>query len=193
MTAPAWTFAPLPMPCPEAQPDRAPAAYLDAGGDLSISDGEETIFVTRCGIVTSTDVDRHDACWNPNTCTALSHGFTCTGLSHGVTILPATALPGDNEATRHARAAFLDRLDRIGPAGWRDAMVQEVIEAGGTYPLRVGIEADHPDHVVELSLHGVSAIAATEDRAIRNWIAAARDHTRPAPPPPADQPERNAS
>ena len=184
MTAPAWTFAPLSVPCPEAQPDRAPAAYLAADGVLCISDGTHAVAILPEGDVEPWAPRMHCDCWNPATCTA---------LSHGVTILPIAALPGDDDATRHARAAFLERLDRVGPGAWRDAMVQEVIEAGGTYPLRVGIDADHPDHVVELSLHGIAAIGTSEDRAIRNWIAAARDHTRPAPPPPATSTERNAS
>ena len=68
-------------------------------------------------------------------------------------------------------AAFLLNLECLDADGQREAFMSEVIEAHGTYepPER----DEWSSHLFEIGLHGVFAIGANEDEAIRNWKKAA--------------------
>ncbi|WP_066706904.1 hypothetical protein [Celeribacter ethanolicus] len=71
------------------------------------------------------------------------------------------------------RARFYDRVILLDPKDMRDAVVNEVIESGGSYTVPQG-ESWPASHLAEISLHGVSSFGATEDEAISNWIRQAR-------------------
>lgn len=79
-------------------------------------------------------------------------------------------------AALHNRLAqFLSTLDRLSPVALQDAVVNEVIETGGSYcpPPPEGSDA-WASHLFEIALHGVTATGMSEAEAIRNWRKAAQ-------------------
>ncbi|MDO6722613.1 hypothetical protein Q4560_04995 [Celeribacter halophilus] len=71
------------------------------------------------------------------------------------------------------RARFYDRVIRLDVDDQPDAFFNEVIETGGIYTTPRN-ENWKGSHLVEISLHGVSAFGMTEEEAISNWIRQAR-------------------
>ncbi|WP_417257378.1 hypothetical protein [Celeribacter sp.] len=71
------------------------------------------------------------------------------------------------------RARFYDRVIQLDANDQPDAFFNEVIETGGTYTTPDN-ETWKGSHLVEISLHGVSAFGMTEEEAISNWIQQTR-------------------
>lgn len=67
--------------------------------------------------------------------------------------------------------SFLLNLECLDCSGQRDAVINEIIETGGTYtPARPQGDRDTwGSHLFEISLHGVYGSGQCEDEAIRNW------------------------
>ena len=62
--------------------------------------------------------------------------------------------------------AFLNQIVSLDAKKQREAIMNETIEAGGTYvPPRGEVS-----HLFEISLHGIAAYGAGEDEAVKNWI-----------------------
>ena len=68
---------------------------------------------------------------------------------------------------------FYEHIIKIGWEDRPDAFFNEVMETGGTYTVPRS-ENWPASHLVEISLHGVSAFGMSEDEAIGNWIKQAR-------------------
>ena len=63
---------------------------------------------------------------------------------------------------------FLDHLELLAPKARAESFMNEAMETGGSYiPARKG--DDWASHLVEINLHGITAIGASEEEAIRNW------------------------
>jgi hypothetical protein len=71
------------------------------------------------------------------------------------------------------RVRFYDHVVSIDWEDRPDAFFNEVMETGGTYTMPRN-ENWPASHLVEISLHGVSAFGMSEDEAIGNWIKQAR-------------------
>ncbi|MFW2541506.1 hypothetical protein ACN2XU_02610 [Primorskyibacter sp. 2E107] len=69
------------------------------------------------------------------------------------------------------RSALLLRLAPLTGTALRDAVLNEVMETGGTWiaPTATGASS----HLFELSLHGVTAFGGSVDEAIHSWRKAA--------------------
>ena len=79
-----------------------------------------------------------------------------------------------------ARTALIHRLDRLTPDEWVDAVLLDVMEATGTandatFDRQSGVR-------VRLHLHGITVDGDTLERAVHNWIAAARIGITPTAP-----------
>lgn len=72
---------------------------------------------------------------------------------------------------------LLRRLDTLDLSARLDAIANEVLETGGTYPDR---PTDAPDfaHVWVLDLHGIAATGPNEAAMIENWCCAAHAHLK---------------
>ncbi|HCO91077.1 MAG TPA: hypothetical protein DIT40_08905 [Alphaproteobacteria bacterium] len=95
-------------------------------------------------------------------------------------------------------AAFLLNLECLDMAGQRDAVINEVIETGGTYcpPPPEGSDA-WASHLYEIQLHGIAGYGHSEAEAVTSWKKAARaacplpGGNRP-PPVPFPSPRNHA-
>jgi hypothetical protein len=68
---------------------------------------------------------------------------------------------------------FLVHLESLCPTAKAESFVNEANETGGSYiPARAG--DNWASHLTEIDLHGISAIGASEEEAIRNWSRNAR-------------------
>ena len=65
---------------------------------------------------------------------------------------------------------FLLNLECLGPAGQREAIINECNEANGSF----NAPAHNRSHLWELSLHGIYVTGASEEQAIQNWKKAAQ-------------------
>ena len=65
---------------------------------------------------------------------------------------------------------FLLNLECLGPAGQREAVINECNEANGYFHA----PARNRSHLWELRLHGIYVTGASEEQAIRNWKKAAQ-------------------
>ena len=65
---------------------------------------------------------------------------------------------------------FLMNLECLGPAGQREAVINECNAANGSFHA----PALNRSHLWELSLHGIYVTGASEEQAIRNWKKAAQ-------------------
>ncbi|MCG7520871.1 hypothetical protein [Ruegeria sp. Ofav3-42] len=77
--------------------------------------------------------------------------------------------------------AFLLNLECLDTEGRKVAIENEVIATGGTY-VAPPTGDTWASHVMEIALHGVSAMGVSEEEAIRNWTKAAHRQCHGMPP-----------
>jgi hypothetical protein len=64
---------------------------------------------------------------------------------------------------------FLETLDRCNCEDQKDAIMNEVMETGGTYVPHSDGADNWASHLFELNLHGVEAYGHSETDVITNW------------------------
>ena len=80
------------------------------------------------------------------------------------------------EALYSHLTAFLLNLECLDPHGQRDAIVNAIIETGGTY-CPPPDDDDWANHRFEISLFSIAAKGTSENEAIQNWTKAATAQT----------------
>lgn len=76
------------------------------------------------------------------------------------------------EAPKIRLETFFESIRLLSPESVKDAFMNEIMEAGGTY---AGADAEvSASCLFEISLHEVLAYGRSEEDAIKNWLEAAR-------------------
>lgn len=76
------------------------------------------------------------------------------------------------EAPENRLETFFESIQLLSPERVKDAFMNEIMDAGGTY---AGADAEvSVSCLFEISLHEVLAYGRSEEDAIKNWLDAAR-------------------